>query len=145
VLRAELQAVGITLVTRTYSHTLLIAPKQSGGILANGNYDIALYASTLVSLPDLASNFDCSQVPPHGENYNHWCDPKVNALLSIMRDSYDRRTVAQAFAQLNRRFIDEIPSIQLFVWKGSYVARNSVTGYRPNMLTAFDDMMNVDN
>jgi peptide/nickel transport system substrate-binding protein len=145
VLRAELQAIGITLVTRTFSHTLLIAPKQSGGILANGNYDIALYASTIVSLPDLASNFDCAQVPPHGENYNHWCDPKVNALLGTMRDSYDSRTVAHAFSQLNRRFIEEIPSIQLFVWKGSYIARNGVTGYRPNRLTAFDDMMDVDN
>jgi peptide/nickel transport system substrate-binding protein len=145
VLRAELQAVGITLVTRTYSHTLLIAPLQSGGILASGKYDIALYSSTLVSLPDLASNFDCAQVPPHGENYNHWCDPEVNALLSIMRESYDRRTVARAFSQLNRRFFEEIPSIQLYVWKGSYVARNTVSGYHPNMLTAFDDMMDVDN
>ena len=144
VMRAELQTVGIALVTRTYSHTLLIAPQSEGGILANGKFDIALYASTLVSLPDLASNFDCAQTPPHGENYNHWCDAHVNALLKIMRDSYDAPTVASAFSKLNRRFIAQVPSIQIYVWKGSYVASDRVSGFRPNILTNFDDMMNVD-
>jgi peptide/nickel transport system substrate-binding protein len=144
VMRADLQTVGVTLETRTYSHTLLFAPQSEGGILANGKFDLALYASTLVSLPDLASNFDCAQIPPHGENYNHWCDRDVNAILSVMRGSYESATLAKAFSKLDRRFRDEIPSIQLFVWKGSYVASDRVTGYSPNVLTSFDDMMNVD-
>lgn len=144
VMRAELQAVGITLLSRTYSHELLFAPQSEGGILATGRFDVALYASTLVSIPDLASNFDCAQVPPHGENYNRWCDRTVNALLPRMRASYDERTVARAFATIDRRFKDDVPSIQLFVWRGSFVMGERVRGYRPNNITSFDDMMNVD-
>ena len=144
VMRAELQAVGVTLVTRTYQHDLLFAQQGEGGILATGKFDIALYASTLVSIPDLTSNFDCAQAPPHGENYNRWCDPVVNALLPHMRTSYDARTVTGTFAKINRRFIDDVPSIQLFVWKGSYVMSEHLRGYHPNAITSFDDMMNVD-
>ena len=143
-MRAELRAVGIALVTRTYAHAILFAPLAQGGVLASGKFDAALYASTLVSLPDLASNFDCAQAPPHGENYNRWCDPEVKALLERMRASYDDATLSRAFANLNRRFVAEVPSIQLFVWKGSYATSDRVRGYRPNLLTSFDDMMNVD-
>jgi len=143
-IRAELRAAGIELVTRKYTHDILFAPQAEGGILASGRFDAALYASTLVSLPDLASNFDCAQAPPHGENYNRWCDPRVNALLRTMRGSYDPVVVHKAFGQLDRLFIDQIPSIQLFVWKGSYALSDRLTGYQPNALTAFDDMLDVD-
>ncbi len=144
VMRAALRPLGIELVTRRYSHDILFAPQADGGILASGKFDAALYSSTLVSLPDLASNFDCAQAPPHGENFNRWCDARVTGLLETMRGSYDPAVVATAFGKLNRLFIDEVPSIQLFVWKGSYARSDRVTGYRPNLLTAFDDMMNVD-
>ena len=68
----------------------------------------------------------------------------MKALLETMRGSYDRAVVSRAFAQVNRLFVAQVPSIQLFVWKGSYVTSDRVEGYEPNLLTSFDDMMNVD-
>ncbi len=144
VIRAELRAVGIEIVTRTYSHTLLFAPKTDGGIIANAKFDMVLYASTLTSVPDLASNFDCEQIPPHGENYFHWCDPRVAPLLSQMRSAYDDTSIDRPFRRLNAIFVDEIPSIQLFVWRGGYAMSDRLRGYHPNVLTSFDDMLNVD-
>lgn len=143
-IRAQLRPLGIELNARRYTHTVLFAPKADGGILDNGRYDAILYSSTLTSLPDLASNFDCAQVPPNGENATHWCDPRVPALLRTMRRSYDAAEVGRAFAQLNRIFIDEVPSIQLFVWSGNTAINARVDGYRDNLLTSFDEMRDVD-
>jgi peptide/nickel transport system substrate-binding protein len=123
---------------------MLFAPQSMGGILDNGMFDVALYSSTLTSLPDLASNFDCAQVPPHGENVMHWCDPRVAPLLATMRASYDEAEIARAFRRLNAIFVDEVPSIQLFVWKGARAQSDRLRGYQDNLLTSFDGMTGVD-
>jgi len=143
-MRAELRAIGIELDARTYTHAVLFAPQSMGGILANGKFDAILYSSTLTSLPDLASNFDCAQAPPKGENFTHWCDPRVAPLLATMRASYDPAEIARAFRALDAIFIDEVPSIQLFVWKGNRAQSDRLRGYQDNLLTSFDGMRDVD-
>ncbi len=143
-MRGELRGVGIELNARTYSHALMFAQQSAGGIVANGKYDAVLYSSTLTSLPDLASNFDCAQIPPHGENYTHWCDPRVPPLLTTMRGSYGDGEIAGAFRKLDNIFREEVPSIQLFVWEGGFAESDRLTGYDDNLLTSFDEMLNVD-
>jgi len=143
-MRAELRAIGIELDARTYTHAVLFAPQSMGGILANGKFDAILYSSTLTSLPDLASNFDCAQAPPKGENFTHWCDPRVAPLLATMRASYDPAEIARAFRALDAIFIEEVPSIQLFVWKGNRAQSDRLRGYQDNLLTSFDGMRDVD-
>jgi peptide/nickel transport system substrate-binding protein len=144
VMRAELRGVGIELSARTYTHALLFAPLSAGGIVATGKYDAVLYSSTLTSLPDLASNFDCAQVPPHGENFIHWCDPRVAPLLADMRASYDAAGIDRDFRKLDAIFIDEVPSLQLFVWEGGFAESTRLKGYDDNLLTSFDNMRDVD-
>jgi len=142
-LRVELRSVGIEIVTRTYSHTILFAPASDGGIIAGAKFDIVLYSSTLTTVPDLASNFDCAQVPPHGETYTRWCDPRLAAPLVAMRQAYDTPAMERAYAQINRRFGDEAESIQLFVWRGGYAMRDRVHGYAPNLVSSFDQIYDV--
>jgi peptide/nickel transport system substrate-binding protein len=143
-LRVQLRAVGIELVSRTYPHSLLFAPPADGGILATGKFDMAVYSSTLTNVPDLASNFDCAQIPPHGENYFRWCDARINPILDAMRQAYDEPAIDRAYDALDAIFIDEVPSIQLFVWRGGYAMSQRVHGYAPNALSSFDDMRDVD-
>jgi peptide/nickel transport system substrate-binding protein len=142
-IRTELRAVGVELDARTYQHALLFAPYADGGILATGRFDATIYSSTIVSLPDFASNFDCAQAPPNGENYTHWCDARVNALLADMRGSYDAAEIARDFARLDDIFVRDVPSIQLFVWKSSYARNDRLRGYDDNVLTQFDDVLDA--
>lgn len=143
-IRAELRDAGIELATRTYTHSLLFSPQAEGGMLASGKFDLVLYPSTIVSLPDLASNFDCAMAPPSGENYLRLCDPRIPALLRAMRESYDPAAVRDAFKKLDSIFIDEVPSIQLFVWKGSYATNHRViklaAGFPPALLLTHRDI-----
>ena len=143
-LRVQLRAVGIDMVSRTYTHSLLFAPAADGGIIAGAKFDMVLYASTLTTVPDFASNFDCTQIPPHGENYVHWCNPNVSALLAEMRGAYDDAAIKRASVDIDRLFRTDVPSIQLFVWRGGYAKSNRLRGYEPNILSSFDDMLNVD-
>ena len=123
---------------------MLFAPPAQGGIIAGGKFDMVMYSSTLTTVPDFASNFACAQIPPHGENYLRWCDPRVDALLLQMRAAYDDAAIARAYRGIDRIFRDEVPSVQLFVWKGGYAQRDGLHGYHPNVLSSFDDMLDVD-
>jgi ABC-type transport system substrate-binding protein len=143
-LRAQLRAVGIELQTHAYPHNLLFAPAADGGIIDGGKFDMALYASTLTTVPDFASNFDCAQAPPHGENFTHWCDPRLAAPLAAMRRAFDTATIERAYAAVNRLFVDQAESIQLFVWRGGYATSDRLRNYHPNVVSSFDDMLDVD-
>jgi ABC-type transport system substrate-binding protein len=105
---------------------------------------MALYSSTLTTVPDFASNFDCAQIPPHGENYTHWCDPRLEPLLSSMRRAYDAASIEAAFRGVNRLFVDQVDSVQLFVWRSGYAMSDRLRGYHPNVMSSFDDMIGVD-
>jgi peptide/nickel transport system substrate-binding protein len=144
VVRDELHAVGVEIVTHPYAHGLLFAQPSDGGILARGRFDLALYSSTITSVPDLASGVSCATVPPVGENFSHYCEPAIDALTAQMRATSDPATVDRLFNELDRRFIDDAPSIQLFVWKGGNAASDAMRGYRSNALTSFDEMMQTD-
>jgi peptide/nickel transport system substrate-binding protein len=144
ILRVELRAVGIEVLSRTYAHSLLFAPAAEGGIMAGAKFDMALYSSTLTTVPDFASNFDCAQIPPHGENYTHWCDPRLEPLLSSMRRAYDAASIEAAFRGVNRLFVDQVDSVQLFVWRSGYAMSDRLRGYHPNVMSSFDDMIGVD-
>jgi hypothetical protein len=57
---------------------------------------------------------------------------------------YDDAAIQRAFVQLNRLFINEAESIQLFVWRGGYAMSDRLRDYHPNVLSSFDDMQHVD-
>jgi ABC-type transport system substrate-binding protein len=73
-----------------------------------------------------------------------WCDPRVDDILAGMRGSYDRAGILRAFRKLDAIFVDEAPSIQLFVWRGNVLESERLRGYHDNILTSFDEMMDVD-
>jgi ABC-type transport system substrate-binding protein len=83
-------------------------------------------------------------VPPHGENATRYCSPRVDALVAQFEHSYDIPTRRRLFAQVGRRLIADVSTIMLYVWEGGYATSKHITGFRPPLLTPFDDMMNVE-
>jgi len=45
---------------------------------------------------------------------------------------------------VQQQIVADIPTIILYVWCGGYPWNERVVGFRPPMITPFDDMMNVD-
>jgi hypothetical protein len=61
-----------------------------------------------------------------------------------MRASYDAAGIDRDFRKLDAIFIDEVPSLQLFVWEGGFAESTRLKGYDDNLLTSFDNMRDVD-
>ena len=142
--RAALHDVGIDVESRKFAPNVFRAPAASGGPLYAGKFELALYPRTLEAVSDVYGLYGCPNVPPHGENATRYCSPRVDALLAAVENSYDEPTRRRLFADVGRQLVADIPTIMLYVWKGGYAGSTGITGYRPPLLTPFDDMMNVD-
>lgn len=143
-LRDTLHRVGIDVQSRKFAPNLFRAPAANGGILYGGNYDLAIYPRTLEAVSDVNGLYGCATIPPHGENATRYCSPEVDRLIVATEASYDDAQRRAIFAKVQAKIVADVPTVILYVWRGGYAWNTRVTNFAPPLLTAFDDMMNVD-
>jgi ABC-type transport system substrate-binding protein len=83
-------AVDVQIVFGVGAGSRLFAPADQGGILANRNFDAALYQ--LEAVNRLSRTFSCAAIPDPktgsvGENYAGVCDPKLDLLVRAAETS----------------------------------------------------------
>ena len=90
IIQDALAKLGIGVDYVRYSTNQLFASYGGGGIVATGKYDLTSYAWSLPPDPDVSNLVACSRIPPKGQNYLHYCNPKVDAALQDALVTYDR-------------------------------------------------------
>ena len=83
-------AVDVQIVFGIGAASRLFAPADQGGILANRNFDAALFE--LQPVNRLSRTFSCAAIPDPktgsaGENYAGLCDPKLDVLIRVAEAS----------------------------------------------------------
>ncbi len=68
----------------------------------------------------------------------------MDAALAAAKDEYDPAKRKARVADVTKRLIADVPVITLRVRANLFTFANAVTGFAPNLVTPFDDMMNVD-
>jgi peptide/nickel transport system substrate-binding protein len=109
-----LRAQGIIVQQKLYPATLLVETAADGGILARGQFQLELDAYITNPDPDPSWLLACSEIPPAGYNYWHYCSPRSDALLAAARATYARPERSRDYAALQERLAEDIPSIDLF-------------------------------
>lgn len=120
------RAVGALVSIRTYNVTQFGAPADLGGPVYGGKFDMALYSFVNGDDPDTTDQFACANVPPHGYNKSRICDPRIDALLSAGRATYDRAKRKAIYARLQRLLYALLPIVPI---------------YQRRELDAFDDRL----
>jgi ABC-type transport system substrate-binding protein len=64
--------------------------------------------------PDTTDQFACANVPPHGYNKSHFCDPAIDALLARGRTTFDPAIRKAIYAQLQARLYAALPIALLY-------------------------------
>jgi ABC-type transport system substrate-binding protein len=66
------------------------------GPLRTGAFDLAVMGYAYVDGSDLAADWSCANIPPHGGNFARWCDPETERALgrgnanAVLRRLYDQ-------------------------------------------------------
>jgi len=143
-LRQNWQAIGVSFVRKNYDPNLLFANYQQGGIIQTGKFDVIFFAWFPNASGDLSVLYGCDQIPPQGQNDLHWCDARAQSALDDFKTTYDPARQRRDDAIVQEELVKQVPTIVSTIAEDIYVENDDLKGFRPNNVSQFDDMMNVD-
>jgi peptide/nickel transport system substrate-binding protein len=142
--RAWWKQVGVALTVKHFLPAVYFAPYADGGIMFGGKYDVATFAWGGDIEGDVSALFECKQIPPGGENNTRYCNRAVDAAMEKFDALYDPAQ-RQPYANLiQRRIFKDVPTIVLDDREDLYALNADLKHFRPNAVSPFDDIMNVD-
>lgn len=130
-IKDELGAIGIEIVERPYAEQRFLSSLQSGGVVYNGKYQLAMFDWGVGVDPDDSWLYACDQQPPTGENSMFWCDPKVDAAERDALGTFDVETRRRDYTVIQSEIADQVPMIFLYAQRRADAYSTRLTGFRP--------------
>jgi peptide/nickel transport system substrate-binding protein len=143
-IRQNWQQAGAQITVQRYQSALFFAPVEQGGPMYSGKWDVTAFAWGMTPDADYTPQNNCDGIPPNGQNVTRLCDPRLNALLHQEKAAYDEPDRKRVIAKLDDRIDALVPYFVLFIQDDIHGYNTDLTGWHPNTVTPFDDMMNVD-
>jgi peptide/nickel transport system substrate-binding protein len=136
--------IGVALTVRRYPPAQMFAPADKGGIVNGDSWDVITFAWAADPIGDYSSIYGCNAFPPAGQNDLRWCNKTAQSAMDALGEHYEqsqRTADVNVFAQ---EFVKDVPSIVSFLRVDLFAYNKDLKNYRPNNLTPFDNMMDVD-
>lgn len=128
----QLRRAGVDVELRQYPRELMYGPAQQGGVLNEGNFDLAVFSWASGLDPDDSFIYECKLAPPLGNNYGRYCSSAMDAAqrqAMTTVDSAERRT---AYDRIERLAVEDAP--QLFLWwpRDPHAVNDDFKHFAPN-------------
>ena len=104
--------------------------------LLKGQFEAALLQTSVRADPDLSRRFHSRSIEI-GQNFLHYSNPQVDALLDqglMAQDQSDRRAI---YFEVQRLMAEDLPQISLFYTRTGYAFRADLKGVRPSPMSPF--------
>ncbi len=142
--RQNWRQLGVQFTVQNYQSALFFAPVEQGGPMYSGRWDITAFSWGMTPDADYTPQNDCNGIPPKGQNVTRLCDPVLQRLLTREKAAYDEPDRKRVIAQLDDRIDQLVPYVVLYIRDDIHGYNDDLTGWHPNAVSPFDDMMNVD-
>jgi peptide/nickel transport system substrate-binding protein len=143
-LRESWKKIGVDFERKNVDPTLLFAPYHSGGIIQTGKFDVVFFAWFTDGSGNIGSLYNCNLIPPNGQNDTHYCNPRAQAALEDFERTYDPAQQKRDDDIVQEQLAADVPIIITAVSEDIFAYNSDLKGFRPNQVSMFDDMMNVD-
>jgi peptide/nickel transport system substrate-binding protein len=130
----DLRRAGVETTIRSYTTSAFWGPKDAGGILDSGRYDLALTSWSPSLDPDRSYLFGCAARPPGGGNSMAYCDPAFDRAEALGLRTYDPAQRARAYRQANDVLVGDVPVVPLGFERNAYAVSTRFENFRPNVL-----------
>jgi len=128
-LQRDLHAAGIGLAIKQYPYDTIFSPV---GPLYRGNYDMAIYSTTLSWDPDAEIYYGCDQGYPHGENFFGYCNHAFDAYERDGLRTDDPAARAHDYRAASRVLHESVAYIPLYELRRIVVRSVDLRGLRDN-------------
>jgi peptide/nickel transport system substrate-binding protein len=143
-LRSDWQRVGVAATVHSYPAALFFAQPQQGGVMTGDGWDVITFAWASDPLGDYSATYGCAAFPPAGQNDLRWCNKTAEAAMEALVGHYDQPERTADLTVLMREFVKDAPSVVGYLREDLFAYNSDLKNYRPNNLTPFDNMMDVD-
>jgi peptide/nickel transport system substrate-binding protein len=142
--RNDWKRIGVALNVHHYPATLLFAPTNQGGVVYGDKWDLTTFVWATDPIGDYSQIYGCQAFPPNGQNNLRWCDPTAQRAMDALLGHYEQSQRNADVRVLMQQFVSDVPSIVAFARVDLFAYNKDLKNYRPNSLTPFDNMMDVD-
>jgi peptide/nickel transport system substrate-binding protein len=144
VVRNDWKQLGVALEVHHYPAALMFAPPDQGGVVYGNKWDMVTFIWATDPIGDYSQIFGCQAFPPTGQNDARWCDPTAQRAMEALLGHYEQSQRNADVKIVMQEFVKDVPSIVAFVREDMFAYNSDLKNYRPNSLTPFDNMMDVD-
>jgi peptide/nickel transport system substrate-binding protein len=135
IIQQNLKAVGITVDLDPLPSKNFFAT-DGNGPLSDGTYEMAIYAWISGDDPGGADLYHSKNVPTkdnayQGQNYPHWRNAQNDDLLTKANASLDQNQRKPFYAQEQKIFSDELPTLPLFQRVNIAAAKAKLQNFKP--------------
>jgi ABC-type transport system substrate-binding protein len=130
--QADLKAVGIQLVLKTYEESDLFG-SGSTAVLAGDHFQIGEFANTTSYDADDHWFFMSNQTPDKGgSNYMHYANATVDQVERAQQQTAEVKARAAAFHTIHQEVLKDLPVMYLFRLQNIACAHSDLRNYRPS-------------
>ncbi len=131
---AELQRAGVATTTQSYSAAVFWGPKDAGGILESGRFDVALTSWSPGIDPDRSYLLGCDALPPGGGNAGAYCSQAFDKAEALGMRTYVPAGRIAAYRAAHRVLILDVPILPLGFERSAYAVSSRLQAFKPNVL-----------
>jgi peptide/nickel transport system substrate-binding protein len=143
-IRASWQQIGVALEVKHYPSPMYFAPAATGGIILAGKFDVTIFAWFTSPNGDLTNLYGCKRAPPVGQNVVRYCRPEVDAAMAREGSTYDAARQRAESRLIQLHLVHDAPMVVLDAREDGYAFNDDLRGFKPNQVTPFGDLVDVD-
>lgn len=130
----DLRRAGVEVTIRSYTEATFWGPRDAGGILESGRYDLALTSWSPALDPDRSYLFGCDAVPPGGGNSMGWCNHAYDGEEAAGAAVYGTAARAVHYRAAGDLLVHDVPVLPLGLERSVYAVAPRLHGFRPGPL-----------
>ena len=143
-LGTQWKQVGAGITVHRYPSALIFAPQNQGGVIYGDKWDVVTFAYAASPTGDYSGYYGCSAFPPAGGNNVRWCNKTADAAMTGLLRHYEQSQRTGDLRIAMHEFVKDVPSFVTYLREDMFAYNNDLKNYRPNNLTIFDNMLDVD-
>lgn len=130
-IRGQLEDIGLTVEIEDVP-----SPNLFDKQLPEGNFQMGEWAWLATPEPQLDTLFSADSIPPDGQNYYRYEDPKASFLMSRADETVDEDERADIIKQVQKIMADDVPVLPLYQRPVYYAYDNNLEGPEINSTLA---------
>lgn len=143
-IRSWWSQLGVEMEVQHFAVNVMFAPPDQGGIVYGNKWDVVAFSWQNGPMGDYSVLYGCDAFPPNGQNILRWCNKRAQVAMDAVPAHFEQTQRNADIRQFEGEFVRDVPSIVTLGKEDVFAYNEDLTGFHPNNVAPFDNMLGVD-